>query len=52
MIAVLSFANPLTAIASDWLFYDRLLGPTQALGMGLIVLGTLGVKLGWRPWPR
>lgn len=52
MIAVLSFANPLTAIFSDWLFYDRLLGPAQALGMGLIVLGTLGVKLGWQPWRR
>lgn len=52
MIAVLSFANPLTAIFTDWLFYDRLLGPAQALGMGLIVLGTLGVKLGWQPWRR
>lgn len=52
VIAVLSFANPLTAIFSDWLFYDRLLGPAQAVGMGLIVLGTLGVKLGWQPWRR
>lgn len=52
MIAVLSFANPLTAIFTDWLFYDRLLGPAQALGMALIVLGTLGVKLGWQPWRR
>lgn len=50
MIAVMSFANPLTAIFTDWLFYDRLLGPAQAMGMGLIVLGTLGIKLGWQPW--
>lgn len=48
LMAVLSFINPLTAIASDWLFYDRLIGPAQAAGMALIVFGTLGVKLGWR----
>lgn len=52
MIAVLSFSNPLTAIFTDWFFYDRLIGPTQTLGMGLIVLGTLGIKLGWQPWKR
>lgn len=52
MIAVLSFANPLTAIFSDWLFYDRLIGTAQASGTILIVLSTLGVKLGWRPWRR
>ena len=52
MIAVLSFVNPLTAIFTDWLFYDRLIGPVQALGMVFIVLGTLGVKLGWAPWRR
>ena len=52
LIAVLSFVNPMTAILSDWLFYGHLIGPAQAMGMGLIVIGTLGVKLGWRPWPR
>lgn len=52
MIAVLSFVNPLTAIFTDWLFFDRLIGPAQAFGMGLIVVGTLGVKLGWQPWRR
>lgn len=51
LIAVLSFVNPMTAILSDWLFYGHLIGAAQAAGMGLIVLGTLGVKLGWRPWP-
>lgn len=48
LIAVLSFINPLTAILSDWLFYGQLISPAQAVGMGLIVTGTLGVKLGWR----
>lgn len=52
LIAVLSFVNPMTAILSDWFFYGHLIGPLQGLGMGLIVLGTLGVKRGWRPWPR
>jgi len=33
VIAVLSFVNPLTAITTDWLFFDRLLGLTQAIGM-------------------
>lgn len=52
LMAVLSFVNPLTAILSDWLFYGHLIGWAQAAGMGLIVTGTLGVKLGWRPLPR
>ncbi|GAB2178291.1 DMT family transporter [Dongia sp. agr-C8] len=52
LIAVLSFVNPLTAIGTDWLFFDRLLGVAQAAGMALIVTGTLGVKLGWRLTPR
>lgn len=52
LLAVLTFVNPLTAIATDWLFFDRLLGPAQAVGMVLIVVSTLGVKLGWRLLPR
>jgi len=52
VIAVLSFVNPLTAIATDWLFFNRPLGFAQALGMSLIVVSTLGVKLGWRLTPR
>lgn len=51
VMAVLSFVNPLTAILSDWLFFGHVIGPAQALGMALIVAGTLGVKLGWRPLP-
>ena len=49
LTAVLSFVNPLTAILTDWLFFDHLLGFWQAVGLGLIVMGTLGVKLGLRP---
>lgn len=48
MTAVLSFVNPLTAIMTDWLFFDHLLSLPQAVGMGLIVASTLGMKLGWR----
>ena len=47
LMAALSFVNPLTAILSDWLFFGHLITLAQAIGMALIVLGTLGVKLGW-----
>lgn len=46
MTAVLSFVNPLTAIATDWVFFGHLLTPWQALGMVVIVLSTLGMKFG------
>lgn len=52
LIAVLSFVNPMTAILTDWVFFGHLISPAQAAGMGLIVMGTLGVRLGWQPWPR
>lgn len=48
LLAVLSFINPLTAITTDWLFFGRTLGLTQGIGLVLIVISTLGVKLGWR----
>lgn len=48
MTAVLSFVNPLTAILTDWLFFDNLLGFGQVVGMVLIVASTLGMKLGFR----
>jgi drug/metabolite transporter (DMT)-like permease len=47
-IGVLAFIFPLVAILVDWLFYHQPIGPVQAVGMGLIMLGTLGVQLGWR----
>jgi len=46
-IGVLAFVFPLVAIIVDWLFYKQPIGPLQAVGMGLIMLGTLGVQLGW-----
>jgi drug/metabolite transporter (DMT)-like permease len=46
-IAVLLFVYPLTAIAVDALVYARPLAPAQLAGMGLIVLASLGVNLGW-----
>lgn len=52
LIAVLSFVNPMTAIMTDWVFFGHLLSPAQGIGMVLIVLGTLGVRLDWQPWPR
>ncbi|MEK7456408.1 MAG: DMT family transporter [Pseudomonadota bacterium] len=48
LIAVLSFVNPLTAITTDWLFFGRVLGLAQGAGLVLILVSTLGVKLGWR----
>ena len=51
LIAVLAFVYPASAILSDWLVYGHRLGLEQAAGMGLIVLASLAVTLGWRPWP-
>lgn len=48
-IAVLQFIYPLTAVLVDWLVYGRALTPLQGLGVGLIVLASLGVNLGWSP---
>jgi drug/metabolite transporter (DMT)-like permease len=47
IIAVLLFVYPLTAIAVDALVYGRMLSVLQLAGMGLIVLASLGVNLGW-----
>ncbi len=50
-IGVLAFVFPLVAIIVDWLVLPAVarlrLGPLQAAGMGLIMVGTLGVQLGW-----
>jgi drug/metabolite transporter (DMT)-like permease len=46
VIAVLQFIYPLTAVLVDWLVYGRAPTPLQALGVGLIVLASLGVNLG------
>jgi drug/metabolite transporter (DMT)-like permease len=51
VIAVLLFVYPLTAIAVDALVYGRALSVPQLAGMGLIVVASLGVNLGWRLFP-
>lgn len=53
VIGVLTFIYPVVAILIDWLFYDHPLDLGQSTGMGVIALGTLGVRLGWPlPWRR
>ncbi|MGH8076185.1 MAG: DMT family transporter, partial [Lysobacter sp.] len=53
-IAVLAFVYPVIALLLDYVLYEQALGPFQAVGVALIVLGTLGVNLKWnwaRRWP-
>ncbi|MDF3831436.1 DMT family transporter [Cupriavidus basilensis] len=47
-IGVLTFIYPLVAILIDWSIYDHALGWSQGVGLVLIVISTLGFKLGWR----
>lgn len=48
-IAVVAFVYPLVALLLDYLLYGHRLVPIQMMGVALIVLGTLGVNLKWRP---
>ncbi|HEV2540578.1 MAG TPA: DMT family transporter [Frateuria sp.] len=48
-IAVVSFIYPLVALLLDYLLYGHRLVAVQMMGILLIVLGTLGVNLKWRP---
>lgn len=48
-IAVVSFIYPLVAVLLDYLLYGHRLVLIQMAGIALIVLGTLGVNLKWRP---
>ncbi|GAB3787850.1 DMT family transporter [Dyella agri] len=48
-IAVVSFIYPLVALLLDYLLYGHRLAVVQVTGVLLIVLGTLGVNLKWRP---
>ncbi|MFK2874657.1 DMT family transporter [Dyella lipolytica] len=48
-IAVVSFIYPLMALLLDYLLYGHRLVLVQMAGVALIVLGTLGVNLKWRP---
>lgn len=47
VIGVLAFVFPLVSILVDWIAYSNPIEPIQAAGMSLIMLGTLGVQLGW-----
>lgn len=49
VIAVLTFLYPASAVVIDAVVYGRLVDPAQAAGLGLIVLASLGVTLGWSP---
>ena len=46
-IAVVAFVYPLVTLILDYLIYGHRLVPIQLMGLGLIVLGTLGVNLKW-----
>jgi drug/metabolite transporter (DMT)-like permease len=50
-IAVLAFVYPVIALLLDYVVYGHVLGPYQAVGVALIVIGTLGVNLKWG-WKR
>lgn len=52
VIGVLAFLFPLISILVDWLAYGKALQPVQWSGLALILLGTLGVQLAWRPHIR
>lgn len=47
-IAVVAFVYPLVTLVLDYLIYGHRLVPMQLVGLGLIVLSTLGVNLKWR----
>lgn len=46
-IAVLTFANPASAMLSDYVIYGHILEPIQGVGVALIVLASLAVNLNW-----
>jgi len=48
-IVVVAFVYPLVALLLDYWLYGHRLVPIQLAGVALIVLGTLGVNLKWRP---
>lgn len=49
VIGVLGFLFPLVSILVDWLAFGKGLQLAQWVGLILIMLGTLGVQLAWRP---
>lgn len=51
-IAVVAFVYPLVTLVLDYALYGHRLDAVQLSGLILIVVGTLGVNLKWRLWPR
>jgi drug/metabolite transporter (DMT)-like permease len=51
-IAVVAFVYPLVTLILDYALYGHRLDAVQLVGLALIVVGTLGVNLKWRPAPR
>lgn len=47
MIAMLSFLYPISTVAFDYVFFDRVITWSQSLGAVLILVATIGVKLHW-----
>jgi drug/metabolite transporter (DMT)-like permease len=47
-LAVLAFIYPAVALLLDYVLYGHALDGLQGVGVGLIVVGTLGVNLKWR----
>ncbi len=47
IIAVLLFVYPATAVVVDAVVYQHAIGVPQALGLGLIIISSLGVTLRW-----
>ncbi|MBC1241049.1 DMT family transporter [Nostoc sp. 2RC] len=50
-IAVLTFANPASAMLSDYLVYKHILEPIQGVGVALIIFASLAVNLNWSLFP-
>jgi drug/metabolite transporter (DMT)-like permease len=50
-IAILTFIYPASAVFFDFVINGKLLSPVQFLGLGIIVLSSVGITQGWEP-PR
>lgn len=47
VISIFSFIYPLSTIVFDYVFFNHLINAWQGAGALLILLGTVGIKLGW-----
>ena len=51
VIAILSFAYPISTVVFDYLFFDHLITYWQVIGATLILLSTIGMKMTWKILP-